>query len=258
MLFDTHAHYDDERFTKDLDEVLNKAFDSGVGYILNASSSPASIKKCVHLAESYEKIFGAVGVHPHDASNITDEVLSNIEALSQHPKVVAIGEIGLDYHYDFSPRELQKKWFRYQLELAKRVKLPIIIHNRESTEDVLAILKETSAKDVGGVFHCFSGSIETAKILLDNNFYLSFGGAITFKNARKTLEVLEKLPLEKILIETDAPYLTPEPFRGKRNDSSYVGLVASKIAEVKRIEIEEVRHQTTKNGMELFGIKKFF
>jgi TatD DNase family protein len=255
MLFDTHAHYDDERFQEDREEVLKKAFECGVGTILNVSSSPTSIPKCIQLAQSHERIFAAVGVHPHDASNITDEILSQVEALSEHPKVVAIGEIGLDYHYDFAPRHTQKKWFQEQIELAKRVKLPIIIHNRESTEDVLTILKETSAKDVGGVFHCFSGSIETAKFLIDNNFFLSFGGTITFKNAQKIREILEYLPLERILVETDAPYLTPEPYRGKRNDSSYVGLVAKKIAEIKSLDFEEVCQQTTENGMKLFGIK---
>lgn len=255
MLFDTHAHFDDKRFDEDRDQILEKVFANGVKYILNASSSPDSIVNSIKLAEKYENIYAAVGVHPHNAGEMNNELLDKIKESLNHPKVVALGEIGLDYHYNFHPKEVQKEWLIKQIEVAKEAQYPVIIHNRESSEDMLDIIMKTSVKDIGGVFHCFSGSMEMAKILLDNNFHLSFGGPITFKNAKKALEVIEYIPLERILIETDCPYLTPEPFRGRRNDSSFVSFVAKKIGEVRNISYEEVAEITTKNALGLFRIK---
>lgn len=258
MLFDSHAHYDNEKFDQDRDKIIENAFKSGVKYILNPSSSPDSIEKCVGIANKYPNIYAAVGIHPHDASQINEDVLLKIENLAKKVKVVAIGEIGLDYHYDFSPRELQKKYFESQIEIAKKVNLPIIVHNRDASEDSLKLIKQTNAKNVGGVFHCFSGSLEMARTLLQNNFYISFGGPITFKNAKKSLEIIKEIPLNRILIETDAPYLSPEPFRGKRNNSELVIHVAEKIAQIKQVNLEHVITKTCENALELFNIRSNF
>lgn len=258
MLFDSHAHYDNEKFDEDRDEIINNAFKSGVKYILNPSSSPESIQRCVDISNKYPHIFAAVGIHPHDASQINEDILLKIEDLTKEVKVVAIGEIGLDYHYDFSPRELQKKYFEAQIEIAKKVNLPIIVHNRDASEDSLKLIKQTNAKNVGGVFHCFSGSLEIAKTLLHNNFYISFGGPITFKNAKKSSEIIKEIPLNRILIETDAPYLSPEPFRGKRNNSALVIHVAEKIAQIKEVALDLVITKTCQNALELFNIKSNF
>lgn len=254
MFFDTHAHYDDERFNEDRDEIINNAFQSGVTYILNASSSMASAIDSITLSQEYSFIYAAVGVHPHHASDINEGAILTLADFTSSEKVVAIGEIGLDYYYDNSPREQQRHWFTRQIDLAKNLKLPIIVHDRDAHEDVMNIIKKTNARQVGGVFHCFSGSVEMAQEALKNNFYISIGGPVTFKNVKKAVEVVKWVPLERLLIETDCPYLTPEPNRGKRNDSSYVRLVAEKIAEIRGMDVEEIGAVTTKNAMELFGI----
>ncbi len=255
MLFDSHAHYDDESFDNDRFETIGKAHESGVSYMLNAAVDVSSAKESISLAEKYDFFYAAVGIHPHNVEYINDDTLSIIAKLAENPKVVAIGEIGLDYYYDTAPREMQKHWFAKQIDLAKSLNLPIIVHDRDAHEDSLNIIKAENAKSVGGVFHCYSGSVEMAKILLDNNFYISIGGTVTFKNARKVKEVVEYFPIERILIETDSPYLTPEPYRGKRNDSSYVALVAEKIAQIKNIKFEEVAEITTENALRLFKIR---
>lgn len=252
MFFDTHAHYDDKRFNDDRFETINKAYESGVSYILNAASSVSSIDRCIKLTEEFDFVYASVGVHPHNASDMNEDVINKIEKLAKKDKVVAIGEIGLDYHYDFSPRDIQKYWFRQQIELAKRVNLPVIIHDRESHEDIMNIVKESNVKEVGGVFHCYSGSVEMVKEVLNNNLYISFGGPVTFKNVKKLADVVKAVPNDRILIETDSPYLTPEPFRGKRNDSSYVRYVAEKIAEIKGLRLEDIGEITTENGKKLF------
>ena len=195
-----------------------------------------------------------MGWHPVDAIDMTDEDLNWIEELAAHPKVVAIGEMGLDYHWDKSPKDIQKDVFRKQIKLAKKVKLPIIIHNREATADIVEILKEENAHEVGGIMHCFSGSPEIAKECVEMNFYISLGGPVTFKNAKKPKEVAAEIPLDRLLIETDCPYLAPHPFRGKRNEPAYVKLVAEQIAEIKEITFEEVAEATTRNAKKLFGI----
>ena len=196
----------------------------------------------------------AVGWHPVDAIDMTDADLDWIESLTAHPKVVAIGEMGLDYHWDKSPKDIQMEVFRRQIQLAKKVKLPIIIHNREATADIVSILQEEGAAEVGGIMHCFSGSVETAKVCLDMNFYISLGGPVTFKNAKKPKEVAAEVPLNRLLIETDCPYLAPHPYRGKRNEPAYVKLVAEQIADIKQVSVEEVSRITSENAKKIFGI----
>jgi len=256
MLFDTHAHYDDNKYDEDRYEVIQRAHESGVSYILNASSSPSSVYESIALAEKFDFVYAAVGIHPHNAEEVTDKLLETLAELSEHKKVVAIGEIGLDYYYDFSPRDIQQKWFAKQIQLAREVGLPIIIHNRDSHEDVLRIMKNENAKSVGGILHCYSGSVEMAREILDNNFYISVGGPVTFKNARKVIEVVKYVPSDRLLIETDSPYLTPEPLRGKRNESSYVRYVAEKIAQIKGVDFEEIARATTENAKRLFKINQ--
>ncbi|MFQ6391550.1 TatD family hydrolase [Priestia aryabhattai] len=254
MLFDTHVHLNAEQYEDDLQEVINRALEKGVQNMVVVGFDEPTIKKAIQIAETYDFIYASVGWHPVDAIDMTDEHLAWIEELAQHPKVVALGEMGLDYHWDKSPKEIQKDVFRRQIRLARKVKLPIIIHNRDATEDVVTILKEEHVEEVGGIMHCFTGSIEVAKQCMDMNMYISFGGPVTFKNAKKPKEVAAELPLDKLLIETDCPYLTPHPFRGKRNEPGYVSYVAEQIAELKGITYEELADITTANAKKLFGI----
>ncbi|MBY0093411.1 TatD family hydrolase [Priestia aryabhattai] len=254
MLFDTHVHLNAEQYEDDLQEVINRALEKGVQNMVVVGFDEPTIKKAIQIAETYDFIYASVGWHPVDAIDMTDEHLAWIEELAQHPKVVGLGEMGLDYHWDKSPKEVQKDVFRRQIRLARKVNLPIIIHNRDATEDVVTILKEEHVEEVGGIMHCFTGSIEVAKQCMDMNMYISFGGPVTFKNAKKPKEVATELPLDKLLIETDCPYLTPHPFRGKRNEPGYVSYVAEQIAELKGITYEELADITTANAKKLFGI----
>lgn len=254
MLFDTHVHLNAEQYEDDLQEVINRALEKGVQNMVVVGFDEPTIKKAIQIAETYDFIYASVGWHPVDAIDMTDAHLAWIEELAQHPKVVALGEMGLDYHWDKSPKEVQKDVFRRQIRLARKVNLPIIIHNRDATEDVVTILKEEHVEEVGGIMHCFTGSIEVAKQCMDMNMYISFGGPVTFKNAKKPKEVAAELPLDKLLIETDCPYLTPHPFRGKRNEPGYVSYVAEQIAELKGITYEELADITTANAKKLFGI----
>ncbi|KFZ42820.1 TatD family deoxyribonuclease [Anoxybacillus flavithermus] len=254
MLFDTHAHLNATQFQEDVEQVIERARAEGVSHIVVVGFDRPTIDRAMELVEQYPFIYAAVGWHPVDAIHMTDEDLSMIERLAAHPKVVALGEMGLDYYWDQSPREVQKEVFRKQIRLAKKVKLPIIIHNRDATADIVDILHEENAGEVGGVMHCFSGSIEVARQCMDMNFYISFGGPVTFKNAKKPKEVAKEIPLDRLLIETDCPYLTPHPFRGKRNEPSYVKYVAEAIAELKGLSFEEVAQKTSDNAKRLFGI----
>lgn len=255
MLFDTHVHLNDQQFQEDLSEVIERALEKGIQYMVVVGFDRPTIKRAIELAESYDFIYASVGWHPVDAIDMQPEDLNYLESLAAHPKVVALGEMGLDYHWDKSPKDVQKEVFIKQIHLAKKVGLPIIIHNREATEDIINILKEEGAAEVGGIMHCFSGSVEVAKQCLDMNFYISLGGPVTFKNAKKPKEVAEAVPLDKLLIETDCPYLAPHPFRGKRNEPSYVTLVAEEIARLRGLTYEEVTEYTTVNAKRLFGIK---
>ncbi|WP_375090823.1 TatD family hydrolase [Peribacillus sp. RS7] len=254
MLFDTHVHVNAEQFNEDLEDVIERAKEAGVNNMVVVGFDRPTIIRAMELIEAYDFMYAAVGWHPVDAIDMTGEDLLWIEELSNHPKVVAIGEMGLDYHWDKSPKDVQMEVFRKQIRLAKKVGLPIIIHNREATADIVKILKEEEASEVGGIMHCFSGSAETALECINMNFYISLGGPVTFKNAKKPKEVAAAVPLDRLLIETDCPYLAPHPYRGKRNEPSYVKFVAEQIAEIKQLTIEEVSKATTENAKKLFGI----
>lgn len=254
LIFDTHAHYDDNKFDEDRDLLLKELHQNGISYILNASASLESLDANIELAEKYDFIYIALGIHPEFAHMMDEGILDKIRVLSKNKKVVAIGEIGLDYYYDEPPREIQREWFEKQIELAKELKLPIIIHDRDAHEDTIKIIKKTNANEVGGIFHCFSGSVEMAMDMINYNFNIAIGGVVTFKNARKTVEVVKAVPLDKLLIETDCPYLAPEPFRGKRNNSGYLVHTINKIAEIKGISSQEVAEITFANAKRLFKI----
>ncbi|MGX7594187.1 TatD family hydrolase [Planococcus plakortidis] len=248
MYIDTHVHLNADQYDEDLQDVIDRALNSKVEKMVVIGFDRKTIKRAIELAEQYDFIYAVVGWHPVDVIDCTDEDLEWIEQLAAHEKVVGIGETGLDYHWDKSPRDIQQQVFRKQIQLAKRVKLPIIIHNREATEDVLTILREEDAQEVGGVMHCFGGSVETAQESIKMNFMISLGGPVTFKNAKKPKEVAAEIPLEYLMIETDAPYLAPHPYRGKRNEPSYVPLVAEEIARLKELPVEKVAEATTKNA----------
>lgn len=253
MLMDTHVHLNAEQYDNDLTEVIQRALDANVQKMIVVGFDRKTITRAMELVEEYEFLYAAIGWHPVDAIDCTDEDLQWIEQLAAHPKVVAIGETGLDYHWDKSPKDIQQEVFRKQIALAKRVKLPIVIHNREATDDCVTILREENAEEVGGVMHSFSGSVEIAKICIEQlNFIISLGGPVTFKNAKTPKKVATEIPLEYIMLETDAPFLTPHPNRGKRNEPSYIPLIAAEIAELKGISVDEVAKQTTENAHRLF------
>lgn len=256
MIIDSHCHIYDEKLNEIREDILKNIKSNNQICICNADCESTS-KKCIELASQNKNVFATVGFHPHQANEFNDNSLEVIKELSFNKKVVAIGEVGLDYYYDFSPREKQKEVLKKQIILANELKLPCVYHVRDATEDFLAILKEMAQYlNFSGVVHSFSGSIETAKILLNYGFYLGFNGIVTFKNANKILEVVKYVPIEKILIETDCPYLTPVPFRGQVNRPEYVDLVAQKIAEIKGITKEDVILITTNNASKLFNIKR--
>ena len=252
-LFDTHAHYDTDAFDQDRMELLASMPEQGVELILNPGCDLASSRTAVELANRFPHVYAAVGVHPEECEGFDQSTLEELRKLAGDKRVKAIGEIGLDYYWEENPpREDQKKVFEAQLDLAEELSLPVIIHDREAHGDCLEIVR--NHPNVKGVYHCYSGSLEDAKTLVKLGWMLSFTGVITFKNARKSLEVLEWLPMDRIMVETDSPYLTPVPFRGKRNDSTYVHLVAEKIAEVKGMDPEEVARITLENGKRFFHI----
>lgn len=255
MLFDTHVHLNADQFIEDVDTVISRARNEGVTNFVVVGFDEKTIKGAISLAEKYDFIYAAVGWHPVDAIDMTDEHVEWLEKLTNHPKVVALGEMGLDYYWDKSPKDVQKEVFRKQIRLAKKVNLPIIIHNRDAHEDIITILKEENAASIGGIMHCFSSSLEIAQECMKMNFFISFGGPVTFKNAKRPKEVATEIPLEKILIETDCPYLAPHPYRGKRNEPAYVKLVAETIAQLKGIDYEQVAQVTTANAKKIFRIK---
>ncbi len=253
MYFDTHAHLDDAKFQEDREVVLEKIKKAGVSFVVNIGADMESSKASVELSSQHDFIYAAVGVHPYDAERMTEEDLTELEALSQNEKVLAIGEIGLDYHYEDADREKQKEWFYRQIKLAEKLNLPYIVHNRDAHADCLAVIRK--AGYYRGVMHCYSGSAEMVPELIDMGFYLSFAGPVTFKNGRRAKEAVKVVHLDKILIETDSPYLTPEPFRGTRNDSSMVPYVAKQIAELRGKTEEEIAKITMENGKRFFGLK---
>lgn len=254
LIFDTHAHYDDEKFDEDRASLLMELHQKGISHILNASASLESLDASIALSEKYDFVYAALGIHPHDVDKMDEGVLDKIRVLSKIKKVVAIGEIGLDYYYDNSPRDIQRYWFERQIELAKELCLPIIIHDRDAHEDTINIIKKTDVKQVGGIFHCFSGSAQMAMDMLKHNLYIAIGGPVTFKNARKTIEVVTAIPLNKLVVETDCPYLAPEPHRGKRNNSGYLVHTIKKIAQIKGISEAEVAEVTLANAKKVFNL----
>ena len=253
MLFDTHAHMDDRAFDEDREELMAGFPGKGVGLVMNPGCSLASSYNAVKLAQQYDHVYAAVGSHPDVASEVNDQVLEEYRKLCKlNSKVKAIGEIGIDYHYEDIPRDIQLRAFRMQMELARELKLPVIVHEREAHEDGMAVVKEFP--DVTGVFHCYSGSAEMAKQLVELGWYIGFTGVLTFKNARKAIETAAAIPLERIVLETDCPYMAPEPFRGKRNDPGYLYRMAEKLAEVRGLSPEEIQTITMENGKRLYRI----
>ncbi|NMB00309.1 MAG: TatD family hydrolase [Firmicutes bacterium] len=253
FLIDSHAHLNDPRFSDDLPEVVARAKDAGVRTIINVGYDLTSSLTAIELAEKFSGLWAVVGLHPHDAKHWTDELRQSLKELAKHPKVVAIGEAGLDYHYDNSPRDTQRAVFREQLALAAEVNLPVVIHSREATQDTLDILGEYP--HVPCLLHCYSGSLETAAVYKQMGHYFSFGGPITFQNANKLRKVVAGIPLERILLETDCPYLTPHPHRGKRNEPAYLPLVAEKLAEVYECTLDEVMQKTVENTRLFFRLE---
>lgn len=251
-IFDSHAHYDSEAFNDDRKELLNALPEQGVCGIINCGSDMASSLKSLELADEFDFVYAACGVHPHEAEGCKQGYLPVLKKLCSEAKCVAVGEIGLDYHYDFSPRDIQQQVFEQQLVLAKELDLPVIIHDREAHEDTFNLLKRYKPK---GVVHCFSGSAEMAKEIVKLGMYIGLGGAVTFKNARKPREVAEIVPAERLLIETDCPYMTPVPFRGKRCDSSFIPYTAEVIAEVRGVTAQEILDLTRQNANILFGLE---
>lgn len=255
MIFDTHAHYDDERFDEDREEMLKSLKDKGVVTLVNVGASMRGAERSVELSHEYPFIFSAVGIHPDHAKELDEEHFSHLEELAHDEKCVAIGEIGLDHYWDESPRDVQAYWFKRQLELAVKLDKPVIIHSRDACEETMEILKNHAAKPhTDTVLHCFSYSPEIAREYVKMGFYIGVGGVVTFKNGKKLQETVKETPLDRILLETDCPYLSPEPHRGERNNSSYIAYVAEKIAELKGITADEVLSVTENNARRFYGI----
>lgn len=254
MYFESHAHYDDNRFKNDLQEVLDELKKIEVSYVVNAGANMESSKKGMELSKKYDFIYAAIGVHPHDVKKLKEEDMNTLRKWSKDKKVVSIGEIGLDFYYDHSPRDIQRYWFNKQLDLARELKLPVIIHSREADGETLEIMKNYD-NPKRGVIHCFSGSREIAREYVKRDYFLGVGGVVTYNNAKKLVEVVKDTPLENILIETDSPYLAPVPNRGKRNDSTNLKFVVEKISEIKKIPVETVENVTMQNAKHLFDIQ---
>ena len=253
MLFDTHAHMDARAFDTDREELLAGLPEQGIGLLMNPGCSLASSRNASLLSQKFDYIYAAVGSHPDVADEVNEEVLEEYRKLCKlNSKIKAIGEIGLDYHYEDIPRELQLKAFRAQMELARELALPVIVHERDAHEDGMKVVEEFPEDT--GVFHCYSGSAEIAKWLVNRGWYIGFTGVLTFKNARKALEVAASIPLERIVLETDCPYMSPEPFRGKRNDPGKLYRMAEKLAELRNLSVEEIHRITTENGKRLYRI----
>lgn len=254
MIFETHAHYEDKKFDTDRDGLLSSMHANGIGRIVNVGSTIETTKKSIQLAEKYDFVYAAAGVHPSEISCLDEEGIEWLKEQAKHPKVVAIGEIGLDYYWDKEEdvRGKQQYWFRRQLALAKETGLPVIIHSRDAAEDTLTIMKEAHEMQIPGVIHCFSYSVELAEEYVRMGYYIGIGGVVTFKNAKKLKEVAEKIPLERILLETDCPYMAPEPYRGKRNSSVYLPYVAAKVAELKGVTEQRVIEVTDQNAHHVY------
>lgn len=252
-IFDSHAHYDDKQFDADRDELLQSLPQKGVCGVINCASDLPTAQTCLQLADRFAYCWAAVGIHPHEAEDAPPDAIGRVAEMTRHPKVVAIGEIGLDYHYDFSPRDVQKELLEKQLVLAKKLRLPVILHDREAHGDMMELLRRHRPV---GVMHCFSGSVELMKETVALGLYIGLGGAVTFKNARHPVEVARQVPIDRLLIETDCPYMTPVPHRGRRNDSTELRYVVEKIAAVREMDEQELVDQTRENAVKLFGLKE--
>lgn len=253
MIFDTHAHYDDEAFDDDREKLLERMQNRGVEYIVNVGASMSSCKSTIGLVRRFPYVYGALGFHPNDVAELTEEDYQWLERSVNKPKIVAVGEMGLDYHWNDN-RDVQIVAFERQMNIAREAQLPIIIHSREAAQDTYDVMKANKAEEIGGVVHCFSYGKEMAEKFMDMGFYLGIGGVITFKNAKKLTQVVEYMPMDKMVIETDCPYMAPEPNRGKRNDSFYLPYVVNKIAEIKGLSPAEVIDITSNNAKDLYGI----
>jgi TatD DNase family protein len=254
MTFETHAHYDDDRFNEDRDEMIRQLPEAGVGVVINCGASPKSSRTTLALAEKYPHMYAAIGVHPSDISKMEDDFLDWMKEKAGWDKTVAIGEIGLDYYWDKEPevQEQQRYWFGRQMEVARETGLPIIVHSRDAAADTMQVMKAHRAEEIPGVIHCYSYSKEMAMEFIKTGYYIGVGGVVTFKNAKKLIETVETIPLERILLETDCPYMAPEPYRGKRNSSLYLPYVIEKIAELKGVTVAEVERITEENARKLF------
>lgn len=256
MIFDTHAHYDDDAFDEDRDTLLGEIFSSGICCITDVGASVKSSKSAVALSKKWTQIYAAVGVHPDSTADMTEEDIETLRSLAQEKKVVAIGEIGLDYYWDNSPREVQKKWFERQLALAREVDLPVIIHSREAAKDTMDIMREAAKAGNTGVIHCYSYAAPMAKEYISMGFFIGIGGVLTFKNARVIKEVASEIPLSSIVLETDSPYLAPVPYRGKRNNSMYLKEVVKQLAQIKQVSEEIVITTTLANAKRLYRLEE--
>ena len=255
MLIDSHAHLEMPDFKRDLEQVIQRAKESGVGYIFTVGTEKKDWRRTLEIADSHPSIYAILGVHPHNAKEIDDQTYPTLRENCRNEKVKAYGEIGLDFFRNLSPRDVQLKRFREQIGLAKELGLPIVVHDREAHRETLEILRSENAKGCGGIIHCFSGDYEMAKACMDMGFYISIPGSITFKNAERFREIIMRIPLESLLVETDAPFLTPEPFRGKRNEPSYVRYTAQKVAEIKKVSFEKVAEVTSENALRVYRLK---
>ena len=254
-IFDTHAHYDDEAFDEDREELLAGLPERGIGKVVDVGASLDSCKRVIELMERYDHVYGTIGVHPNETGELNEAHFAWLKEQCMREKCVAVGEIGLDYYWDEPDREIQKEWFARQLDLARELSLPVVIHSREAAKDTLDMMTALRAGEIGGVMHCYSYTKEMAKLLLDMNFYFGIGGVLTFKNAKKLKEAVEYIPLDHMVLETDCPYLAPEPNRGKRNSSLNLPYVVTALAEIKGISEEEVRAATWENAHALYRIK---
>lgn len=252
MIFETHAHYEDEAFDEDRKELLDSLPKNNIEYVVNISSSIETVDKSIDLAKNYEYIYAAVGIHPGETAHMDEDRFSWLKERAMHKKVVAIGEIGLDYYWDTPDRDTQKKWFARQMEMAKDLSLPLVIHSRDAANDTFNMMKEAKAEELGAIIHCFGYGVEQARQYLNMGFYLGIGGVVTFTNGRKLKEVVEYAPLEQLVLETDCPYLSPVPYRGKRNSSLNLPYIAKEIARIKNIDYDTVIHITNENA------KKFY
>lgn len=255
MIFESHAHYDDDKYDEDREELLGNMQDSGIQYILNCSSSLATCETTVKLVDEYEYIYGSIGVHPSETAELTQEKIAWMKELCKNKKIVAIGEIGLDYYWNEPKRNIQKYWFKEQIKMARELNLPIIVHSRDAAKDTKDILDECHAEELGGVIHCYSYSKEMAQEYIKKGYYIGIGGVVTFSNAKSLKEVVKEIPLEHIVLETDCPYLAPVPYRGSRNSSLNIPYIIKEIAELKQISADEVEQITFENTKKLYRLE---